>query len=165
MAATTDSSARTSAGTTRLIEEIAVGDQVAPSRPQRAAGAAELGAGNVWLAGGSGITPMLGLLATMTDSPAPVTLLWLRRGNPPVELTDQLAALAAARPWLQVRVVDTLTAPRVTAADIITAGGVPAGELRVRMCGSMPMLNDLYPALTAAGVAASCIDVESFAFR
>lgn len=153
------------AGTTRLIETVAAGDRVSLSRPQRAAAAPELGAGNVWVAGGSGITPMLGSLATMTDSPAPITLLWSRRGNPPVELTEQLTALAAARPWLQVRVVDTLTARRVTAADIIAAGGVPAGELRVRMCGPVPMLNDLYRALTTAGVAASRIDVESFAFR
>lgn len=141
------------------------GDRVSLSGPQQATIEDRLGADNVWVAGGSGITPMLGSLAAMAPASAPVTLIWSRRGDAPAELVDQLAELVATRPWLQVKIVDTLVEPRVTADDILAAAAGSATGLKVRLCGPVPMLKSLYRSLTRAGVSSAAIEVESFAFR
>lgn len=152
-------------GTRRLVEAIGLGERVSLSRAQQAGPSAPYGQSNVWVAGGSGITPMLGALRTMSAPDGQVTLIWTRRGNPPAVLAAELDELQRSRPWLRVRLVDTLTSPRISAAGILAAGEVPTDELHVRLCGPAPMVDELYAALTAAGVPADHLEVETFAFR
>lgn len=154
-------------GTRRLVERVAVGDRVWLSAPQGSTDPVPHEPSNVWVAGGAGIAPMIATIRTAgEDGPGGrVTLLWSRRDAVASPMEGELLDSAARYPWLTVRFIDTTAEPRVSAADVLTAGGVDADQLGVRMCGPTSMMQQLASDLRRAGVAAERLHVESYSFR
>ncbi|ERS85813.1 oxidoreductase [Marinobacter sp. EVN1] len=103
----------------------------------------------LFIAGGSGITPILSLLETMAAEPfrAPVTLLYFVRTQEDVIASEKLEALAARYSALSVRIICTheTDEPRyLNDADLDSVPGLKARE--VYLCGPgglMDLANDL----------------------
>jgi len=93
------------------------------------------------LAAGSGITPMRSLLRSLAARPlpAPVDLYYWERVPEAFCFGDELMALAAADPQLQVRLLATrdghAPAARVDACDFDSLGDVPLAQRHVLACG------------------------------
>lgn len=93
------------------------------------------------LAAGSGITPMRSLLRNLSKGPlaAPVDLYYWERSNAGFSFREELLALAAADPQLQVRLMPTrdpqAPAARVDSCVFDSLGDVPLAQRHVLACG------------------------------
>jgi len=124
----------------------------------------------VLVAGGVGITPVMGMLrhAVAAEPLRPVTLVYSARGREEVAYGDELATLVRRHP--EVRVVLTLTDPagtsrirkgRIDAALLREAVPNPAAAVFL-MCGPAGMIRDLEEALLAMGVPKGQVRYEVF---
>ncbi|MCK7546576.1 ferredoxin reductase [Marinobacter koreensis] len=103
----------------------------------------------LYIAGGSGITPVLSQLETMAarDYNAPVTLLYFVRTENDVIAGEKLRALAARYPALTLKIVATNESPDprfLTGSDLDDVPGLKARQ--VFLCGPkglMDLANDL----------------------
>ncbi len=127
----------------------------------------------VLIAGGIGVTPFLGMLDVLAESPGRRATLFysVRNGRDRIQ-RDALEGLLARAPWL--RIVTIYTQPedtdilgidyndskRLTAAGIRSV--VPELDAEFYLCGSVPMTTSLVEQLRAAGVSEECIHVEGF---
>lgn len=151
-------------GSTRMLNSLAVGDRVSVSPPQTAPSHGPAPAAQVWVAGGSGIAPMLASLQSLQPDQQ-VLLIWSHRGTPLQPILAELEARERQHDGLTVRIVDTAVSPRVTGADIVEAAEATAEDIRVRLCGSVSMVGDVYGQLVAVGVPQGHLEVETFNFR
>jgi ferredoxin-NADP reductase len=125
----------------------------------------------VLVGGGSGITPLMGILRTALVScpELPVHLLFANRSATDVIFRAELDQLAAAHPRLTVRHVLEAGGDgvgcgqgRVTAADLEAAlGGEVAGS-RVYLCGPEGMMSAAEAGLASLGLAPHQLKTERF---
>lgn len=155
------------AGTARLLDELGEGERVHLSAPQSAAPEPAHAGRSVWVAGGSGITPILAAVRQFPTAgpPGSVALLWSRRSSEDTATVRELRDTARTHDGFSVGFVDTTTEARITAADVVALGGVPATELHVRLCGPAPMVADLQAGLLEAGVPRRNLQIDTFSFR
>ncbi len=155
-----------------LSERAEVGDVLTVSSADGEFGLAENGLRPRWfLAGGTGLSPLLSMLRKMAEfgEPQPARLFFGVTRHGEVFAQDEIAALVEALPEFRA---DTL----VWNADPTWAGlvGNPvelaAAEIAlldempdVYLCGPPPMMDAAVAALTAAGVPADQIHLERFA--
>jgi ferredoxin-NADP reductase len=124
----------------------------------------------VLVGGGSGITPLMGILRTaLVGAPElPVYLLFASRSGADIIFRGELEALAAAHPQLTVRHVleagdvSGCGQGRVTAAELETALGGEAAGARVYLCGPEGMMSAVEGALGARGVGPDQLRIERF---
>jgi len=124
----------------------------------------------VLVGGGSGITPLMGILRTaLAATPqVPVFLLYANRSPADVIFREELSRLAAAHPQLAVKHV--LEEPgeglpcrqgRVERADLEEALGGAEGA-QVYLCGPAPMMDAAVADLRALGLPAGALHLERF---
>ena len=125
----------------------------------------------VLVGGGSGITPLMGILrrALRATPEVPVVLLYANRSPDDVIFRDELDRLVAAHPQLTVRHVlerDALPGHhegRVTREHLAAALGERVDEARVFLCGPGPMMTAVEPLLRELGLPAARLKQERFA--
>lgn len=121
--------------------------------------------------GGSGITPLFGILKTAlrANPAADVTLLFANRSEADTIFRADLAALEASHPGFRVIHVHESSPGvagqrRVVAADLEAAlGGRSPGEVRAYVCGPEPMMAMVMETLVALGLPRAAILSERFA--
>lgn len=155
------------AGTEKLVQNIGVGERVYLSPPQGELDSFVQPTSTVWVAGGAGITPMIASIRTFPPAgpPGRVTLVWSYQGGEVGPVVEELQAATERYPNLSVDLVDTTTAPRITAATVLAASGVAPRETWVRLCGPNAMVSAVREGLLAAGVPEDNIHLDSFSFR
>lgn len=156
---------------TYLTERAAVGDVLTVSGPQGSFTLAENGLRARWfLAGGTGLSPLLSMLRRMAEwgDPQPTRLFFGLTYETEVFAQDELRELADTMPGLRA---DTLVWrpdsrwPGATGnpVDLAAAEAQILDESPdVYVCGPPPMIEAAYAALTAAGVSREQIFAERF---
>ena len=103
----------------------------------------------LFIAGGSGITPMLGLITQALENGHRVTLLYYSRTEL-VPFQNQWQQLSAAYPTFIYHLVNTkepatyLASKRHLSADGLLALGLPLADTQIFACGSQALLTGLY---------------------
>ena len=103
----------------------------------------------LFIAGGSGITPMLGLITQALENGHWVTLLYYSRTEL-VPFQNQLQQLSAAYPTFTYHLVNTkepatyLASERHLSADSLLELGLPLVNTQIFACGSQALLTGLY---------------------
>ena len=103
----------------------------------------------LFIAGGSGITPMLGLITQALENGHWVTLLYYSRTEL-VPFQNQWQQLSAAYPTFIYHLVNTkepatyLASKRHLSADGLLALGLPLADTQIFACGSQALLTGLY---------------------
>jgi vanillate O-demethylase ferredoxin subunit len=138
-------------GSAWLHDALAVGDTLGVSLPRCTFPLAEA-ARHVFIAGGIGVTPFLGMAAALERAGGDYLLHVLHRGAPP--LPDQLAPLVARG---RARLHDTAAAPRPPLARLL---GPPALGLHAYCCGPAGMIAGFEAA--TEGWPAGQVHVEHF---
>lgn len=157
----------TGAGTRRIVEGTRVGDRVRLSGVRGTHRHDDAGPRQVWVAAGIGITPFVSWVrAQGADNPGRrVDLIWSHRGFTDLPFVDELVAAARASTWLQVHLRDTSVDARLTAADVVAAGGGDVSSRAVLICGSPALAHDLEHELARLGLPRTRIRAEAFSFR
>ncbi len=156
---------------TYLTQKAAVGDVLTVSGPQGSFTLAENGLRPRWfLAGGTGISPILSMLRRMAEwgDPQPTRLFFGLTHHTEVFAHDELRELADAMPGFRADTVVWHPDPRwpgttgnpvdLAAAELNLLGESPD----VYVCGPPPMIEAAYAVLTAAGVPRGQIYAETF---
>jgi predicted ferric reductase len=118
----------------------------------------------VWLAGGIGVTPFIGMARSLGDGPGPaVDFYYCVEHDEEAHFLDELRAIAGRRADFRLTIVPRdrdgfLTAERL-AMEIPTLRDVD-----VLVCGPPAMIDSVRAQLRAVGVAAERIRAEEFAF-
>jgi predicted ferric reductase len=119
----------------------------------------------LWIAGGVGVAPFLSWLRARERHPLPgrVEFFYTTDGTAP--FADELRAIAAAEPSLQLHLIDTSVDGRLTPDQVLASAGGDPGRASVFMCGPGPMLRTFQKSLRQAGVPAREIHREHFDWR
>lgn len=154
-------------GTTRVVEGTAVGDRVSVSRPRGLLRHQDAGRRQVWVAGGIGIAPFISWVRSQGERyPGHhVDLIWSNRCFDAEPFVDELVAVAQHSTWLTVHLHDTALSSRLTAADVVAAGGGEVEAITVLACGSPAMISALGSGLVAAGLPRQRLHTEAFSYR
>ncbi len=155
-----------------LSEHAEVGDVLTVSSADGEFGLAENGLRPRWfLAGGTGLSPLLSMLRKMAEfgEPQPARLFFGVTRHGEVFAQDEIAALAEALPEFRADTLVWNADPawdgpvgnpvELAAAEIALLDEMPD----VYLCGPPPMMDAAVAALTAAGVPADQIHLERFA--
>lgn len=116
----------------------------------------------LWVAGGIGITPFV---AALRQGPCaqPTTLVYLFRHPADAAFLDELRAVAAADPALQL--LAEATGDRVPDLEALLAQVPGLAGREVHVCGPAALVQALLPMLRHRGVPDGSIHHESFDFR
>lgn len=155
------------AGTNRIVGGVAVGDRVSLGTVRGVFGYQDCGPRQVWVAGGSGIAPFVSWVRAQGDRyPGHrVDLIWSNRSFEAEPFVDELVAAALHAEWLDVHLHNTTRFARLTAADVVAAGGGKVDAITVLACGSRPMISALGADLLAAGLSRKRLRAEAFSYR
>ena len=152
--------------TRRLSNMVSVGE---PAFVQGPFGRFTLPRGNrpqVWVAGGIGITPFLAWAEALPNAGAACHLVYCFRAQNQAPHLDRIEALVAANPRLQLHVVDSSQAPRLTADGLAELVGEDVlAEATVAYCGPAALRESLRLGLRTYGVTARRFHFEAFEFR
>lgn len=126
----------------------------------------------VLIGGGSGITPLMGILRlALAQTPhVPVTLLFANRSERDIIFRAEIARLAGAHPQLTVRHVleqaegaaVACRPGRIGRADLEEALGAEPGAARVYLCGPDGMMSSVEAELKALGLPGDRLKLERF---
>lgn len=158
-----------------LSQRAKVGDVLTVSTADGEFGLAENGLRPRWfLAGGTGLSPLLSMLRKMAEweQPQPARLIFGVTRHDEVFAQDEIAALAKTLPDFRADTVVWTPDPawagpvgnpvEMAAAEIAKLEG-DSGEMPdIYLCGPPPMMDAALAALTAAGVPADQIHLERF---
>jgi len=127
----------------------------------------------IWVAGGVGVTPFLSWLRSLEEFPVSgrVDFFYSVAGDAPH--LDEIREITTTHPCLQLHVVDTTVAGRLTAEQTLIASrptdtaSAPADptSVSVFMCGPEPMVQSLSAGFRDAGIPANSIHREYFDWR
>jgi ferredoxin-NADP reductase len=117
----------------------------------------------VWIAGGIGITPFLGMARSLRDPDLDIVLFYAVKERSDAVFLDELESIARAVPGFSLVLVVEAEEGVVT-ADLVAArtGGLEDKDFLV--CGPPVMINALRAQLAARGVPASRVHFELFGF-
>lgn len=155
------------AGTGRIVKGVAVGDRVFLGPVRGLLRHDDAGPRQVWVAGGIGITPFVSWVRDQGEHyPGHhVDLIWSSRGFGDEPFVDELVAAALRFDWLDVHLHDTTRLPRLTADDVVAAGGGEVDAITVLACASPAMISVLGGGLIAAGLPRRRLHTEAFSYR
>lgn len=154
-------------GTTRIVTGATAGDRVSLSRARGLLRHEGAGRRQVWVAGGIGIAPFISWVRAQGEHyPGHhVDLIWSNRGFDTEPFVHELVAAAQRSTWLTVHLHDTALSSRLTAADVVAAGGGKVEAITVLACGSPAMISALGSGLIAAGLPRDRLHTEAFSYR
>ena len=119
----------------------------------------------VWIAGGVGVTPFLSWLRSLEQEPLTGQVDFFYASEGPAPFADEVRAIAAQHPALNVHLVDSSVAGFLTPAQVVDElGGVTPG-LSVFLCGPHGMTKTFRTAFRRAGVTRADIHHEHFTWR
>jgi len=113
----------------------------------------------VFVAAGSGITPIAAMLLSQRHWLAPVTLYYRMRGIANAALLNDLQQLATRQPLFTLRLSDSLTAPAETLHQQLCAD---LSNQQFYLCGPQRFMQQLHNTLSQHGVTAERIKQEQF---
>ncbi|MGP9800595.1 flavin reductase family protein [Rheinheimera sp. NSM] len=113
----------------------------------------------VFIAAGSGITPIAAMLLSQRHWLAPVTLHYRCRGSENAALLSELQQLAAKQPLFNLQLSDSRTEPFEQLQQAI---GTNAAEQQFYLCGPAAFMQQIRAALLSRGVSAAQIRQEQF---
>jgi predicted ferric reductase len=116
----------------------------------------------LWVAGGIGITPFVAALRAAPPQ-RPTSLVYLHRDAGDAAFLEELRALEAEAPLLQLHAVATGEQPPALEPLLERIGDLARREVHV--CGPPALVQALRAALARHGVAPRAIHAESFDFR
>jgi predicted ferric reductase len=120
----------------------------------------------VWIAGGVGVAPFLSWMRALDQHPplGRVSLYYAFTGGP-APFAEELSALGAAHPSVEVHLIDSASEGRLTAARVLDDAGGDSSRLSVFLCGPEAMLRDLQRGFREGGVRPRNIHREYFDWR
>jgi len=119
----------------------------------------------VWVAGGIGVAPMLSWLRSAQPGGLPHRVDFFYTARGPAPLADEVAHLADHHDELRLHLVDTRTAPRLTAGEVLDRVGVEPRAVSAFLCGPEAMVNALQRDLVRAGVKPANVHREFYNLR
>ena len=119
----------------------------------------------VWIASGVGITPFVAWAQALAPSDGPVHLFYSTRTRETAPHLAELEALAAAKPNLNLHLVQTRTDGRLTGERIAAVVGRARSRTRVAFCGPKDMRRALKSQLAAEGFSPGRFQYEEFEIR
>ena len=150
-----------------LIDRIRPGMALQSSQPQGSFTMTQRPHPGVFVAGGSGITPIYAMLRALTRvAPAKrprVTLHYAYHGPEDAIFGRELAALDPQRTWLTQRHYITTRGQRLNPARIVAAMGAEAAQAQWYVCGPTALRHELEMAASNQGVPATHLHAEVFA--
>ena len=152
--------------TSRWLQEIAkVGDRVKLQAPLGSFGLDERARRHVFVAGGTGLAPVLSMIRSLRDSDQSALLCFGCTRRQELFYEPELAALVAAMPHLEVRLAVMEGADGElrtgTAVSLLQKEDFDADTV-CYLCGPPPMVDAARKALTGHGVDAKAIRAERF---
>jgi predicted ferric reductase len=117
----------------------------------------------IWIAGGVGVAPFLGMAKTADFSRVGVDLYYCTEGPEQAHLIDELFEIADANPTLRVIPIRKRSLGLIDADDIGGAS-LQAARSDIFICGPPVMMQSLERQLVARGVPKSQIHFEDFSF-
>ncbi|MFI5953764.1 2Fe-2S iron-sulfur cluster-binding protein [Cryptosporangium sp. NPDC051539] len=150
-------------GSTFLHEELEIGLALRTSGPHGEFTYSPGPGGLLLLAGGIGITPLISVLTAAADAgqAGPIVLLASFHSQEEVAFSDELEALRARLPGLEVRIFVTRDGGRRIDREAL-APHVAVAPGRVHLCGPPAMMQDVLDLLTTLGVPREAIRTEAF---
>jgi len=117
----------------------------------------------IWIAGGVGVAPFLGMAKTVDLSRTGVDLYYCTEGPEHAHLIEELFEIADANPRLRVVPIRKVSLGHIDASDIGGASGeIVASDIFI--CGPPVMMQNLERQFVAIGVPRSQIHFEDFSF-
>ncbi|MAD77506.1 MAG: hypothetical protein CML20_22510 [Rheinheimera sp.] len=113
----------------------------------------------VFIAAGSGITPIAAMLLSQRHWLAPVSLYYRGRGQENAALLSELEQLAARQPLFSLQLSDSCTTPSATLQQQVIAN---AASKQFFLCGPAAFMAQIRAALVSSGVDAASIQQEQF---
>ncbi len=113
----------------------------------------------VFIAAGSGITPIAAMLLSQRHWLAPVSLYYRVRGKENAALLSELEQLAARQPLFSLQLSDSSTTPPATLQQQVVAN---AANKQFYLCGPAAFMAQTRAALVGSGVDAADIQQEQF---
>ena len=119
----------------------------------------------IWIAGGIGIAPFLGWLASPTSAPPRTDLFYSAPDAGEAPFAPELAAAAERQPGLRFHPYFSRKRGRLTGGKIQDAVGPLTPDTHVFLCGPARMIANLSRDLHRRGIPRDHIHSEHFAFR
>ncbi len=119
----------------------------------------------VWIAAGVGITPFLAWSEALKQADGPVHLFFCVTSRSSAPHIEALEAMVAAKPNLNLHLVESNTTGRLTADQIISAIEGPRKRVALAFCGPVPMREMLRRQLLKAGFSRNKFRYEEFEIR
>ena len=151
--------------TSQLATQLTVGMSARVSRPY---GHFHLHHGKneqVWIAAGIGITPFVAWSEAIKETDGPVHLFFCVTSRTSAPHIEVLEAIAAVKPNLNLHLVESNTAGRLSADQIIAAVKGPKNRVTVSFCGPKAMREALREQLSQVGFSRSRFRYEEFEIR
>ncbi len=121
----------------------------------------------IFVAAGSGVTPIRGMLRAMAALPAhrrpQAQLHYASRAPEDIIYLLEWERIDPTQSWLRQWHYLSSTGARMTAAEILARAGSAAGQAHWFMCGPEDLRRDLFAQLTARGVPPERVHFEAFA--
>ncbi|MFA6254187.1 MAG: ferredoxin reductase family protein [Candidatus Paceibacterota bacterium] len=147
---------------TEKLAGLKVGTTVRLEGPYGAFGESPAGQAEIWVAGGIGITPFVGLAKSLLgDSQRKAELFYSVRNEGEAAYLDDLATLAKNAPNFKFIPYFSDKSGLLTANQIEAVSG-PLADRCFYLCGPAPMMRSLKEQLLVKGVSASKIKTEQF---
>jgi predicted ferric reductase len=155
------------AGTHGIVQKVAVGDRVTLGAARGLFRHPDVGPRQVWVAGGIGIAPFVSWVRAQGERHPghQVDLLWSDRGFEGAPFVAELRAAAQRFDWLRLHLHDTTRSARLTAADVVSAGGGDVDVITVLACGAPAMVKTLAAGLSTAGLPRARLGTEAYSYR
>ena len=147
---------------TSKLRELRPGTRVSVEGPYGGFTYLKGGASQVWVAGGIGITPFIGMARSLALdlNPPRVDVYYSFREEDDRHLSELMRALLELIPGSRLYVHETRNTPRLTASSISHNSDLEDAD--IFLCGPASMLDDLSRQLRAAGVRKDRVHMERF---
>jgi ferredoxin-NADP reductase len=146
-------------GVTPLLQQLQTGTRLSISKAQGDFHWQQPANAAVFIAAGSGITPIAAMLLSQRHWLAPVTLYYRCRGEDNAALLSALQQLATRQPLFSLQLSDSRIEP---AARLQTECCANANTKQFYLCGPAEFMQQMRTALISSGVSAAHIKQEQF---
>ncbi|HNC07295.1 MAG TPA: ferredoxin reductase family protein [Anaerolineales bacterium] len=124
------------------------------------------GNGQIWIAGGIGITPFLSFLRDLkTELPFDVHFYYTVRHPEEAVFAEEIEAIAKKHPRLKANIRFSSVHGSLTVDEMIKNAGGNVSAHHIYMCGPVPMVQAFEKKFLEAGVPATNVHYEEFNFR
>ncbi len=119
----------------------------------------------IWIAAGVGITPFVAWSQALKETDGPAHLFFCATSRSAAPHIQELEAIAAAKPNLNLHLIESNISGRLTANQVSSAVNSEKSGVTVAFCGPKPMRETLREQLTTTGFSRSRFRYEEFEIR